>query len=69
MVSIRGDPARSWVYREGGILSATLAVIAMVIWLVSGMDLYPVNKIPLVYSHSIVPGGLLVMSYTTRLTP
>jgi hypothetical protein len=21
------------------------------------------------YSHSIVPGGLLVMSYTTRLTP
>jgi hypothetical protein len=23
----------------------------------------------LAYSHSIVPGGLLVMSYTTRLTP
>jgi len=23
----------------------------------------------LTYSHSIVPGGLLVMSYTTRFTP
>ena len=24
---------------------------------------------PRLYSHSIVPGGLLVMSYTTRLIP
>ena len=27
-----------------------------------------VALLPLAYSHSMVPGGLLVMSYTTRFT-
>ncbi len=31
-------------------------------------SLWPIGE-SLPYSHSIVPGGLLVMSYTTRLTP
>ena len=29
----------------------------------------PVRQDTSLYSHSIVPGGLLVMSYTTRLIP